>query len=98
MDKFDEDTEHSITYQLKNGPLQASDIDHIDLTMVNSGNDEWHVFGARLYGIPYGGPFEETCLFEGEGSDNGGGDQETLFRIGGSHPLTKSLGTKPGCD
>ena len=96
--KFDNDTEHSIIFQLPNGPLALSQIDHINLSMENSGNDEWHIFGARMYGVSANGQFEPTCLFIGAGATTGGSDAESLDKLGGSHPSTGTFGARSGCN
>jgi len=62
--KFDNNTQNTeiFTFAI---PHPLSDFGNIVLTMNNSGNDEWHIFGINLVVDSPSGP--QTCLYDDQG-------------------------------
>jgi hypothetical protein len=63
--KFDNNTQNTEVYTFSTGPHPLSDIGSITISMNNSGNDEWHLFGLNVVADTPGGP--QNCLFDAQG-------------------------------
>jgi hypothetical protein len=63
--KFDNNTQNTVTYTLTTGPHPISDLGNVSISLNNSGNDEWHIFGINVMADSPGGP--ETCLYDAQG-------------------------------
>ena len=62
---FDNNTQNTETYTFTIGPHQLSDIGSIVISMNNSGNDEWHIYGINVVADSPGGP--QSCLYDAQG-------------------------------
>jgi hypothetical protein len=62
---FDNNTQNTKVYTLTTGPHPLSDFGSIMISLNNSGNDEWHIFGINVMADSPGGP--QTCLFDLQG-------------------------------
>jgi Pro-kumamolisin, activation domain len=60
--KFDNNTQNTVIYPLATGPHPLSDIGSISISLNNSGNDEWHIFGLNVMADSPGGP--QNCLYD----------------------------------
>ncbi len=62
--KFDNNTQHTEIFTLA-APHPLSDFGSMVLTMNNSGNDEWHIYGMNVVADSPSGP--QTCLYDNQG-------------------------------
>jgi Pro-kumamolisin, activation domain len=62
---FDNNTQNTVVYKLTTGPHMLSDFGSIVVSMNNSGNDEWHIFGINVMADSPSGP--QNCLFNLQG-------------------------------
>jgi hypothetical protein len=63
--KFDNNTQNTEVYTFTTGPHQLSDIGSMVISMSNSGNDEWHIYGINVVADTPGGP--QSCLYDVQG-------------------------------
>jgi hypothetical protein len=61
--KFDNNTQNTEIFTLST-PHPPSDFGRIVLTMNNSGNDEWHIYGLNVVADSPSGP--QTCLYDNQ--------------------------------
>jgi hypothetical protein len=62
---FDNNTQNTEVYTFTTGPHPLSDIGSVVISMSNSGNDEWHIFGINVMADSPGGP--QSCLYDVQG-------------------------------
>jgi hypothetical protein len=63
--KFDNNTQNTVSYTLATGPHSLSDLGKITISLNNSGNDEWHIFGLNVMADSPGSP--QACLYDLQG-------------------------------
>lgn len=63
--KFDNNTQNTEVFTLTTGSHPLSDFGSIVISLNNSGNDEWHIFGINVMADTPGGP--QNCLYNLQG-------------------------------
>jgi Pro-kumamolisin, activation domain len=84
--KFDNNTQNTEVYTFTTGPHKLSDIGSIAISMNNSGNDEWHIYGINVVADTPGGP--QSCLFDAQGEP---------LQVLNSGTLSMTLSPGAGC-
>ena len=62
---FDNNTQNTKIYTLTSGPHPLSDFGSIVISLSNSGNDEWHIYGINVMADSPSGP--QNCLYDLQG-------------------------------
>jgi len=83
---FDNNTQNTKLYTFTTGPHQISDIGSIVISMNNSGNDEWHIYGINVVADSPGGP--QSCLYDAQGEP---------LQVLNSGTLSMTLAPGTGC-
>jgi len=77
--KFDNDTEHAVTYTLHNTAISFTDIASIQLTFIPEtitcvlgicSHDEWHAQTIDVYAVRASSNWQDTCMFLGQEPDS----------------------------